>query len=178
MKLPDTPASRIEPAAPRLQDPGSGLALVFLSDDNFARALAVAMYSTLEHLSRRIEPEIYILDNGIAGASKKRVLKVADAGGTIWTASDEIPAGAEATLTMQSGRSARLEPNALRELYRGDWTKLITTRKPFVDKALAPGRYIATIEGSPFMQDGLSDTQVRPGNSIVIGIMKRDENGS
>ena len=105
-------------------------------------------------------------------------LTLADAGGTIWASSGEIPAGAEATLIMQSGRSAGLYPSALRDLYRGDWTKLITIRKPFVDKALAPGRYIVTIEGSPFMQDGLSDTQVRPGNSIVIGIMKRDENGS
>ncbi len=105
-------------------------------------------------------------------------LQVADTEGTIWAASDEIPAGAEAKLTAQPGKAAHLKPDALRSLYRSDWTQLITDRKSRANNALAPGRYVATVEGSPFMQDGLSDAEVRQGNSIVIGIMKRDENGS
>jgi lipopolysaccharide biosynthesis glycosyltransferase len=53
-------------------------ALVFAADENYARALAVAMHSALEHLSPRVSPAIYVLDDGIARASRERLLRVAE----------------------------------------------------------------------------------------------------
>jgi lipopolysaccharide biosynthesis glycosyltransferase len=54
-------------------------ALVLASDENYARALAVAVHSALEHWTPAAAPEIYILDNGIGDASRARLDKVAQA---------------------------------------------------------------------------------------------------
>jgi lipopolysaccharide biosynthesis glycosyltransferase len=53
------------------------LALVFAADEGFARPLAVAMHSTLTHLSPRLAPEIYVLDNGITEGSRHRLERAA-----------------------------------------------------------------------------------------------------
>jgi lipopolysaccharide biosynthesis glycosyltransferase len=60
-----------------LDGPDSGLALVFAADEGFARPLAVAMHSALEHLSPRFAPEIYVLDNGISNRSRDRLQRTA-----------------------------------------------------------------------------------------------------
>ncbi len=59
------------------QQPGIEFALVFAADEGFARATAVAMHTALERLSPGIEPEVFILDNGVAEASRDRLNKVA-----------------------------------------------------------------------------------------------------
>jgi len=59
------------------RDQGSGLALVFAADEGFALPLAVAMHSTLRHLSPRLAPEIYVLDNGISIQSRHRLRRAA-----------------------------------------------------------------------------------------------------
>jgi lipopolysaccharide biosynthesis glycosyltransferase len=52
-------------------------ALVFAADEGFALPLAVAMHSTLRHLSPRLVPEIYVLDNGISHQSRHRLQRAA-----------------------------------------------------------------------------------------------------
>jgi lipopolysaccharide biosynthesis glycosyltransferase len=39
---------------------------VFAGNDRYARGLAVAIHSSLTHLSGRVAPEIYILDDGLS----------------------------------------------------------------------------------------------------------------
>jgi lipopolysaccharide biosynthesis glycosyltransferase len=61
---------------PCQEQPGIEFALVFAADEEFARATAVAVHTALECLSPGIEPEVFILDNGLAEASRDRLNKV------------------------------------------------------------------------------------------------------
>ncbi|MBN1529274.1 MAG: glycosyltransferase family 8 protein [Thermoleophilaceae bacterium] len=56
---------------------GSSLALVFASDEGFARPLAVAMHSALGHVSPTLAVEVYVLDNGIGNESRRRLRRAA-----------------------------------------------------------------------------------------------------
>jgi UDP-glucose/galactose:(glucosyl)LPS alpha-1,2-glucosyl/galactosyltransferase len=53
------------------------VALVFAADEGFAQATAVAMHSALKHLPPSEEPETYVLDNCLTGASRDRLRDVA-----------------------------------------------------------------------------------------------------
>jgi lipopolysaccharide biosynthesis glycosyltransferase len=63
----------------RSQHPGA--ALVFAGNDRYARGLAVAIHSSLTHLSGRVAPEIYILDDGLSDVSRARLRRVIDGAG-------------------------------------------------------------------------------------------------
>lgn len=54
----------------------SDTALVFASDERYARALSVALYSTLRHLSRTANPDLYVLDQGMTASSRARLQRV------------------------------------------------------------------------------------------------------
>jgi lipopolysaccharide biosynthesis glycosyltransferase len=54
-------------------------ALVFAGDERYARGIAVAMHSTLSHLSAAFRPEIYVLGNDLSESSRVRLLKVVKA---------------------------------------------------------------------------------------------------
>jgi len=55
--------------------------LVFVGDEGYGRALAVAMHSAVEHLSPGLEPEVYVLDNGLSKFSRDRLVRVMRAAG-------------------------------------------------------------------------------------------------
>jgi lipopolysaccharide biosynthesis glycosyltransferase len=55
---------------------GSEVALVLAGDDGYGEALAVAMSSALVNLSPALKPEIYVLDNGLSGSARDRLLRV------------------------------------------------------------------------------------------------------
>jgi lipopolysaccharide biosynthesis glycosyltransferase len=73
----DLPFASTGASASRSQDADGGLALVFAVDEGFARPLAVAMHSALEHLSPSLAPEIYVLDNGVSNRSRDRLRRTA-----------------------------------------------------------------------------------------------------
>jgi lipopolysaccharide biosynthesis glycosyltransferase len=97
-------------------------ALVFASDENHARALAVAVHSALDHLPRRESPELYILDNGIADASRDRLVRLANAAGAAlrWV---EVP---EARLShLESVLPRPSQPNSAHHITRATWARLL-----------------------------------------------------
>ena len=53
-------------------------ALVFAANDRYARGLAVAVDSSLRHLSPAASPEVYILDDGLSDSSRARLRRIVD----------------------------------------------------------------------------------------------------
>jgi lipopolysaccharide biosynthesis glycosyltransferase len=52
------------------------LIIVCGADDNFARPLAITLYSAISHLNSAVNADLYILDGGISKKNKKRIEKV------------------------------------------------------------------------------------------------------
>jgi lipopolysaccharide biosynthesis glycosyltransferase len=97
-------------------------ALVFASDENHARALAVAVHSALDHLSAPEATEIYILEDGIADSSRDRVVRLVDAAGAAlqWV---EVP---EARLSMlESALPSASQPNTAHHTTRVSWARVL-----------------------------------------------------
>jgi lipopolysaccharide biosynthesis glycosyltransferase len=67
------------PSAPGVRATRDDLALVFATDGGFARATAVAMHSALSRLSPKLDVGIYVLHNGLADESQRRLRRVAQA---------------------------------------------------------------------------------------------------
>ncbi len=105
-------------------------------------------------------------------ALKAPVVKLwlADSAGTIHTA-ENIPAGKEAALTASALR-AEAKREAVREGFAGDWLTLSQTLAARPEEFLRPGTYVALLDGAPFLEMGLRSAQLRPGHSVVFGILK------
>lgn len=87
--------------------------------------------------------------------------------GAVYTAGAPIEAGARAVLARRT-EPLRGAIGALRTGYAGDWLSLaemVTTRP---DVALAPGGYVAVLDGSPFLEPGLA-ARSRGLETTVIG---------
>ena len=97
-------------------------------------------------------------------------LWLADAKGQIHTA-ENIPAGKEAVLKA-SGQKAEGKAESLREAFSGDWLTLSKTLTVRPELFLRPGTYLAELDGAPFLEKGLRGAQLRPGRSVVFGILK------
>ncbi len=54
------------------------VALVFAANDRYARGLAVAIDSSLRHLSAAVSPEVYILDDGLSESSRSRISRIVE----------------------------------------------------------------------------------------------------
>jgi len=99
---------------------------------------------------------------------------VATADRTIWTAASGIPAGAKAKL-QPAERKAYGHLDQRSKIFTGlSWPK---SMEQMVDRPgpaawLVPGCYIAILEDSPFLEQGLRQTQSRNLRSVVFGIMK------
>ena len=130
--------------------------------------------------------------NGLGAAIKK--LTVADERGQLYTAGP-IGAGADARL-QATGRSlsqiralplvdpqAQPFPNApvpegrvsLREVFRGEWLNHAKAMRTTPEKYLAPLRYLADVEGGPFVEDGLPRAGQARRSAVVLGILKEIE---
>jgi hypothetical protein len=97
-------------------------------------------------------------------------LWLADAKGQIHTAEDIAP-GKEVVLKA-SGQKAEGKAEVLREVFTGDWLTLSKTLTARPEQFLRPGTYLAELEGAPFLEQGLRGARLRPGRSVVFGILK------
>jgi hypothetical protein len=106
------------------------------------------------------------------GADVKR-LWYADEQGRVWSA-DAIPAGGRVTLR-DTGRTLPQDAGPggrkkLRDPYAADWLHSVDQLLADPDQYLAPGRYVAELEDSPFADKGLESAQPRKCKAVVLGI--------
>jgi hypothetical protein len=108
--------------------------------------------------------------NGL-GADIRR-LWVADRSGKIYKA-ENIRAGAQATLStadLQAGR------DDLREPFRdGNWLEKMKYMEQNAAQYLIPGSYLAVLDASPFVEEGLKDVKTRKARSLVYGVSAEGE---
>jgi ABC-2 type transport system ATP-binding protein len=96
-------------------------------------------------------------------------LWLADRDGKIYSAAD-LAAGKEATLVLGE-RNAQGEPAALRQLFSGEWLQHYKSLTEHPEDYLLPGCYIATLDGTPFLEEGMTGARPRGSRSVVYGIM-------
>jgi hypothetical protein len=105
--------------------------------------------------------------NGLGADVRK--LWLADRNGKIYSAS-EIRAGAEAKLNPEPLKLAGNEA-ALRGLFaNNDWLGKMTNVPVNPQNFLAPGCYLAAMDASPFVEEGLKDVKTRKGRALVYGV--------
>jgi hypothetical protein len=97
-------------------------------------------------------------------------LRFADAKGKIYSATD-IPAGVQAVLEPVSSRASNA-PDALRRIFNSDWIKAIENFFTNTDTFLRPGCYIALLNSSPFIEEGIQNVQSRKTQTVVYGIIE------
>jgi hypothetical protein len=97
-----------------------------------------------------------------------RQLWLADKTGEIYTATN-ISAGAESRLTPINLKAAGAAAK-LREVYTGNWLETINDLEANPREALAPGCYLAVLDASPFIEEGLRNVKTRKSKTVVYGI--------
>ena len=124
-----------------------------------------------ERLSLRREA-----DGGLSVANALGVdishLWLADEKGKLYRAA-AIAAGGSARLEDAGVQVAPAIPlQAWREVYvNTDWLLVAKNLRDEPAKYLGPGTYVAVVESSPFLEQGLKNAQVRPSESVILGIM-------
>jgi hypothetical protein len=101
-----------------------------------------------------------------------RRLWLADRDGQVYTAAD-VPAGGKAALK-PGGQVAGGGPGVLRELYGKNWLlhyRYLTERP---QEYLRPGCYLAELDDTPFLEEGLRGAVAHESRSVVYGILKGD----
>jgi len=93
------------------------------------------------------------------------------ASGKIYAA-QSVPAGQEALLKATGEAVAPAKVEALRDVYRGDWLPAIQKAHDRPEALLRPGCYVALLEATPFLEEGLRNAEYRQGRSVVYGVMK------
>jgi hypothetical protein len=105
-----------------------------------------------------------------------RSLWLADGDGRIYT-TKVIRAGAEAKLSLES--FGLVEKRAgLRELFTGafaDWLEGMKEVERNPQRYLGPGCYLAELDSSPFVEEGLKGVETRKGRSLVYGLSAEGE---
>jgi hypothetical protein len=97
---------------------------------------------------------------------------LADAWGRIYTAS-AIPTGGRAALTRRGDRvSPPANRDGLRQFYQQGWLRDMRELTDRPQRYLLPGCYLADLEGTPFIEEGLRQAENRQGRSVVYGIWK------
>ncbi|HKQ79660.1 MAG TPA: hypothetical protein VJ810_38560 [Blastocatellia bacterium] len=103
-----------------------------------------------------------------------RELWVAGRNGEVYSAK-EIRAGAETKLSLTKLGLAGNE-TGLRDLFTGsDWIEKIKEVEQNPQKFLMPGCYLAVVDASPFIEEGLKNVEIRKGRSLVYGISAEAE---
>jgi hypothetical protein len=103
-----------------------------------------------------------------------RALWLADRDGRIYSAK-QIRAGAETKLSLAS--FGLVENKAgLRGLFTGgDWLEGMKAVERIPQEYLAPGCYLAELDTSPFVEEGLKGVETRKGRSLVYGVSAEAE---
>jgi hypothetical protein len=101
-----------------------------------------------------------------------QTLWVADARGRVYTAGP-VPAGAKVTLeparqTVPRERSTDM----LRQVYgSSDWSGALSLALEKPEELLAPRTYLAVLDSSPFLEQGLARARLRGARGVVLGLM-------
>jgi hypothetical protein len=99
-----------------------------------------------------------------------RTVYLADEKGRMYKGSD-IPAGEKAVLKPDR-RELKPTDNAWRVLYTGtSWTGSMKSALSRPEEVLQPRTYVAEVEGSPFLEQGLRGARARNSPSVVLGLM-------
>jgi hypothetical protein len=98
-----------------------------------------------------------------------RELWLADRSGKVYSAGG-IRAGAEAKLSLTNRKLADYRAG-MRELYTSDdWPGKMGEVALDPQRFLAPGCYLATLDASPFVEEGLKNVGTRKGRALVYGV--------
>jgi hypothetical protein len=97
-----------------------------------------------------------------------RQLWWADKTGELYTATN-IPAGAESQLTPINLKASGVA-GTLRDVYIDNWLEMFNTMEVNPREALAAGCYLAVLDASPFVEEGLRDVKPRKAKTLVYGI--------
>ncbi len=122
----------------------------------------------LERLVVRQDGKSVSAVNGLKAPIKQ--LWLADGQGNIHSATN-ISEGGETALR-PTGEQARGEMGALHKVYLGGWLGQAERLRHDPPALLAPGTYLAILDGTPFLEEGLRVVRERQGESVVFGIMK------
>lgn len=98
----------------------------------------------------------------------------ADDRGLLYRATETIPAGGRAALTLAPapGKGRPASHQSWRSLYRDDWMGI--SRKlgvPTPAEFLQPRTYLADLEGAPFLEEGLVNARALDCHSRVLGLL-------
>jgi hypothetical protein len=103
-----------------------------------------------------------------------RALWLADRDGKIYSAK-EVRAGAETKLSLASVGLVE-NKNGLRELFTvGGWLGGMRTVEGNPQHILAPGCYLAALDTSPFVEEGLKGVETRKAQTLVYGVGAGEE---
>jgi hypothetical protein len=97
-----------------------------------------------------------------------RQLWWADKTGELYTATN-IPAGAESQLTPINLKASGAA-NRLRDVFIDNWLEMINNIEVNPREALAAGCYLAVLDASPFVEEGLRNVKTRKVKTLVYGI--------
>jgi hypothetical protein len=97
-----------------------------------------------------------------------RQLWWADKTGELYTATN-IHAGAESQLT-PINLKAEGAADKLSDVYTGNWLEMFNHMEINPREALAPGCYLAVLDASPFVEEGLRNVKTRKVKTLVYGI--------
>ncbi len=96
-----------------------------------------------------------------------RQIWLADRDGKIHKA-ESIQAGAQSSLSPTTVKAAGHD---LRELYgAGDWPGKMKYVEQNAAQYLTPGSYLAVLDASPFVEEGLKDLKTRKGRALIYGV--------
>jgi hypothetical protein len=123
----------------------------------------------LERLTLRKNPDDTLAATNGLGADIKS-LWLARTDGALLSAHD-VAAGATVTLTPTDQKSQG-EVGNLSDVFAANWVQQAEALGKSPAEYLRPGCYLAVLDGSPFLDQGLRRTQSRRMNSVVIGILK------
>lgn len=92
-----------------------------------------------------------------------------DGAGNLYTATN-IPAGSKAKLSLKPSRPPAYDRPFLRTLYSAHWSRSVQQAADAAQYALRPNQYVAIMEGTPFMEPGLSKATSKDSRSAVFGL--------
>src|SRR5262249_38397552 len=112
----------------------------------------------------------FSITNGLGAEIKQFWL--ADGNGRLHTAGLVEP-GATAVLSPTETRLASgNEASSLRQGYGSDWLAEARLLRAKPERYLSPWTYLADVEGTPFVEDGLPNAKKENCRSLVVGILK------
>jgi hypothetical protein len=139
-----------------------------------ARVPAHFVVRKSEHRLERVTVDkgkdgVLTMVNGLK-ADIREIRFMAAKGDKVYAASN-VPAGQQAILrTADATRSP--ETHVLRGIYRGRWLDGMRNASERPETLLQPGCYVAILDATPFLEDGLTRPGHRKGHGVVYGVMK------